>query len=294
MQNVLVDGVSTFHLQVEEGEATSPTDICLRQRQFLWRGFGLVAGLVMLLGASSLPIYSLAAPADAPSGSTNTAAFIHANRKSPQVPAVPLSYLPAVPRLRQGRHDSRMPPPRVQPTPLKDMIFFSDSEIFNRDVTGLNVTGLKQLLKERGLSVSGNKAELITRLEAYEDAVMMLTVPELKVMLKEKGLPVSGKKAELITRLVISTEPQIGLLSLKTRTRVAKFKEGISKLTVPELKHMLQENGLPIAGKKEELINKLEADYSTGLWRQTWRQRRKQTWSKSKGSRLFTISSIRD
>jgi len=255
MQNVLVDGVSTFHLQVEEGEATSPTDICLRQRQFLWRGFGLAAGLVMLLGASALPIHSLAAPADAPSGSTNTAAFIHANS--------PLSYLPAVPRLRKGRHDSRTPLPRMQPTPLF-------VEMQNRYPTQLNVIGLKQLLKERGLSVSGNKAELITRLETFEDAVydstgkewmhrsyaerlacglVRLTVPELKVLLKEKGLPVSGKKAELITRLEISTEQQdlrsqieIEMkindreqISHKTRVRAAKCKIGSSMLTVQDM-----------------------------------------------------------
>ena len=39
---------------------------------------------------------------------------------------------------------------------------------------------------------------------AYED----LTVPELKELLRERGLPLSGKKADLITRLSEAEEPQ--------------------------------------------------------------------------------------
>ena len=39
---------------------------------------------------------------------------------------------------------------------------------------------------------------------AYED----LTVPELKDLLRERGLPLSGKKADLITRLSEAEEPQ--------------------------------------------------------------------------------------
>ena len=39
---------------------------------------------------------------------------------------------------------------------------------------------------------------------AYED----LTVPELKDLLRERGLPLSGKKADLIARLSEAEEPQ--------------------------------------------------------------------------------------
>ena len=39
---------------------------------------------------------------------------------------------------------------------------------------------------------------------AYED----LTVPELKELLRERGLPLSGKKADLIARLSEAEEPQ--------------------------------------------------------------------------------------
>ena len=39
---------------------------------------------------------------------------------------------------------------------------------------------------------------------AYED----LTVPELKDLLRERGLPLSGKKADLIARLSDADEPQ--------------------------------------------------------------------------------------
>jgi len=249
MQNVLVDGVSTFHLQVEEGEATSPTDICLRQRQFLWRGFGLAAGLVMLLGASALPIHSLAAPADAPSGSTNTAAFIHANS--------PLSYLPAVPRLRKGRHDSRTPLPRMQPTPLF-------VEMQNRYPTQLNVIGLKQLLKERGLSVSGNKAELITRLETFEHAVYDST-RKVWMHWPPHHHTRGPKISKSVTRGMIHKISKSDWMALRSvwLTEAEKAVALATTLTVPELKVLLKEKGLPVSGKKSELITRL--GISTGV-----------------------------
>ena len=74
----------------------------------------------------------------------------------------------------------------------------------------MNVAQLKEILSERGLPVSGKKADLIERIKEvapieketendvnYED----MNVAQLKEILKEKGLPVSGKKADLIERI---------------------------------------------------------------------------------------------
>jgi ATP-dependent DNA helicase PIF1 len=80
------------------------------------------------------------------------------------------------------------------------------------------VLELKQMLRERGLKVSGRKAELIKRLRTIrndvsrrasgspsqipdEQILKERTVVELKQMLRERGLKVSGRKAELIERL---------------------------------------------------------------------------------------------
>ena len=65
----------------------------------------------------------------------------------------------------------------------------------------LKVAQLKDLLREKGLKVTGNKAALVERLKEkpdYED----MKVVELKDCLRGKGLKLSGNKADLIKRLV--------------------------------------------------------------------------------------------
>eukprot|EP00931_Biecheleriopsis_adriatica_P076591 TRINITY_DN50284_c0_g1_i1.p1 TRINITY_DN50284_c0_g1~~TRINITY_DN50284_c0_g1_i1.p1 ORF type:complete len:220 (-),score=60.32 TRINITY_DN50284_c0_g1_i1:221-835(-) len=98
------------------------------------------------------------------------------------------------------------------------------------ELSSYTVVQLKERLKERSLTVSGNKAQLIERLQAAilaesaeeseededaedaEDAaedeyceidfdLESCTVSALKGHLRERGLPVSGKKADLIERL---------------------------------------------------------------------------------------------
>uniref|UniRef100_A0A7S2CEE5 SAP domain-containing protein n=2 Tax=Florenciella parvula TaxID=236787 RepID=A0A7S2CEE5_9STRA len=65
----------------------------------------------------------------------------------------------------------------------------------------LTVVALREQLRERGLKVGGNKAELVARLQASSD-LPKLTVAVLKDMLRSKSLSVSGKKAELVARLM--------------------------------------------------------------------------------------------
>lgn len=69
----------------------------------------------------------------------------------------------------------------------------------------LTVPMLKQQLRQRGLPVSGRKAELVRRLSAAPkdetEELTELTVVKLRQRLRERGLPVSGRKEELILRL---------------------------------------------------------------------------------------------
>ena len=90
-----------------------------------------------------------------------------------------------------------------------------------------------------------------------------MTLPDLKAALKEQGLPVSGKKAELIERLKENSEDETidpieeeGTSEEETETTDVDY----DTMTVPNLKAALKEQGLPISGKKAELIERLKGD----------------------------------
>ena len=84
------------------------------------------------------------------------------------------------------------------------------------DYKALKVQELKELLKNKKLSVSGNKGDLIQRLldsdiiksdipiDVKQDNYKNLKAQELKVLLKNKKLSVSGNKGDLIQRLLDS------------------------------------------------------------------------------------------
>ena len=88
------------------------------------------------------------------------------------------------------------------------------------DYNVFTVPQLKEKLRERGLKVSGVKAELITRLEdddrpknkSKKKKVRIdynsLTVVELKVILKERNLPTVGLKAALVSRIIHDEKPK--------------------------------------------------------------------------------------
>mmetsp|Transcript_85641 Transcript_85641/g.239220 ORF Transcript_85641/g.239220 Transcript_85641/m.239220 type:complete len:520 (+) Transcript_85641:123-1682(+) len=96
------------------------------------------------------------------------------------------------------------------------------------DIERLTVQQLKRRLAERGLMVSGKKAELVARLRAGQaasgsgavaDAPPMmgcelelnrLTKVQLQARLSERGLPTTGRKAELVARCAaLDLAPQI-------------------------------------------------------------------------------------
>jgi len=93
-----------------------------------------------------------------------------------------------------------------------------------------------------------------------------MTLPNLKAALKEQGLPISGKKAELIERLKgvdaieeENTEEETSeedTESNETETTDIDY----DSMTLPNLKAALKEQGLPVSGKKAELIERLKGD----------------------------------
>ena len=90
-----------------------------------------------------------------------------------------------------------------------------------------------------------------------------MTLTDLKAALKEQSLPVSGKKAELIERLKENSEDETidpieeeGTSEEETETTDVDY----DTMTVPNLKAALKEQGLPISGKKAELIERLKGD----------------------------------
>jgi len=195
-----------------------------------------------------------------------------------------------------------------------------ETETTDVDYDSMTVPNLKAALKEQGLPVSGKKTELIERLkenskdeykaetvdpigeekadeetseeeDEYEAETVgpieeetettdvdydSMTISDLKAALKEQGLPVSGKKTELIERLKEDSKDKskaetIDPIEEEKADKETSEEETESKetkttdvdydsMTVPNLKAALKEQGLPVSGKKTELIERLKGD----------------------------------
>ena len=156
-----------------------------------------------------------------------------------------------------------------------------DEESDKVDYDSMTVPLLKEALKEQGLPVGGKKVELIERLkgetlgpieETEEEGEETpdeesdkvdydsMTVPLLKEALKEQGLPVGGKKAELIERLKGETLGPIEETEEEGKETPDEESDEVDydSMTVPLLKEALKEQGLPVGGKKTELIERLK------------------------------------
>mmetsp|Transcript_16185 Transcript_16185/g.33877 ORF Transcript_16185/g.33877 Transcript_16185/m.33877 type:complete len:806 (+) Transcript_16185:70-2487(+) len=122
----------------------------------------------------------------------------------------------------------------------------------------------RNMLLQHMLSQSDSNALLL-------DNFSELTVVELKERLRGLNLQVSGRKSELIERLnehylgtanmapILDGEPQ-GIVSEKIEDRELQLlsEEYLGDLTVAELKERLKGLGLPVGGRKTDLIERLK------------------------------------
>jgi hypothetical protein len=84
-----------------------------------------------------------------------------------------------------------------------------------------------------------------------------MKVPDLKAALKGKGLPVSGKKSELIDRLKGESNEESDEIAEEDNT---SKEVNYDDMKVPDLKAALKGKGLPVSGKKSELIDRLKGE----------------------------------
>eukprot|EP00929_Paragymnodinium_shiwhaense_P052839 TRINITY_DN26460_c0_g1_i1.p1 TRINITY_DN26460_c0_g1~~TRINITY_DN26460_c0_g1_i1.p1 ORF type:complete len:984 (+),score=206.29 TRINITY_DN26460_c0_g1_i1:233-3184(+) len=92
--------------------------------------------------------------------------------------------------------------------------------------------------------------------EDVSDNLSDLTIPELKERLRALGLPLGGNKAVLVERLQdAGGEAGEQRSSATGDDREADF----AGLTIPVLKERLRERGLPMTGKKADLVARLKA-----------------------------------
>jgi SAP domain len=89
------------------------------------------------------------------------------------------------------------------------------------------------------------------------DILATAKLPQLKAMCKERGLKVTGTKAVLIERLKedFSKVPTEGPSS-----EIVPITDTLSKMTVVDLRDALVARGLAKHGKKQELVERLQAD----------------------------------
>ena len=92
------------------------------------------------------------------------------------------------------------------------------------ELEDMTVVTLKVLCKERGLSTTGLKAVLVSRLapvpvadpKLSKEELEQLKVPSLRKLCADAGVPVSGPKAELVSRLLTSQKWGTDLASAET------------------------------------------------------------------------------
>jgi hypothetical protein len=129
------------------------------------------------------------------------------------------------------------------------------------DYSSMTVLQLKDILRSKGLKVSGRKAVLIERLEsegsasavlpnANDDDNSSITVEQLDRILERKGLNGSTRKKVLIERLK------------SENIRVEKSLLDYLSMTVVQIKKILRSKGLKVSGRKAVLIQRVVSSLS--------------------------------
>ena len=128
------------------------------------------------------------------------------------------------------------------------------------DYWSMTVPQLKEILRSKGLKVSGRKSVLIERLESEVSSTISLesnegntqiTVEQLDHILQRKGMKIGRKKDVLAERLKSENIPaEKTLLDYLT-------------MTVVQLKKKLRSKGLKVSGRKAVLIERLVSSLSS-------------------------------
>ena len=129
------------------------------------------------------------------------------------------------------------------------------------DYSSMTVVQLKDILRSKGLKVSGRKAILIERLEsegaasavlpnANDDDNSSITVEQLDRILERKGLSGGTRKKVLIERLK------------SENIRVEKSLLDYLSMTVVQIKKILRSKGLKVTGRKAVLIQRVVSSLS--------------------------------
>lgn len=150
------------------------------------------------------------------------------------------------------------------------------------NLSKLTISQLKELCTEKGLSSDGKKADLITRLEKGEKKTekpatkKAAAKPVSKTAAKKKvkkdseseEKPKKGKATSVVSKSKASTKSKKEELEEEPVPEEVDGAEGeetfpakdYPKLSIAELKGLLDARGLPKTGKKNELIERLEWD----------------------------------
>ncbi|CAB9529669.1 polymerase I B, chloroplastic/mitochondrial [Seminavis robusta] len=152
------------------------------------------------------------------------------------------------------------------------------------DLDAMTAAQLKDICKERGLKLGGNKAQLKERLtkhlcgvtesegdagtfEILADALAetelaaldTLTISQLKPLCKERGLKVAGKKAELIERLKTYKPPDIPVDNPSAKGKL-DADDDLDSMTENDLRDSLVARSLPKHGNRDDLLQRLRDD----------------------------------
>jgi hypothetical protein len=145
------------------------------------------------------------------------------------------------------------------------MKFFSSLPAFqgrsedNVDLQSLTIPSLKSILKEKGLKVSGNKSDLLARLQTQPSQRNFSSEPEYEMrtstsMERENlGGGTTKKKEEVSMAKKNSDKITSPILSASKAAE-----DDLKDMKISDLKALLKEKQLNTSGKKSELIARLK------------------------------------
>ena len=152
--------------------------------------------------------------------------------------------------------NSSKPPPRKEQT-----LYEAAARSGTTDWSKLTVVLLKEELRSRDLRVSGNKAELVARLQEYENE--HAKTDDAESLLENEGISIQSSIDLDISDEMKALEQHQEQLDTVMRNEgydeIDHYKADYGEMTVMQLKDELRKLGLRVSGRKAELITRLES-----------------------------------